>query len=144
MALKDNLIETCGNQLEAIARLQKWEHGDDSFSTAAYDFFRAHGSKVSWEKVVCESWSMTKFNFILWPWSAAHLQATLVLSWLSSPVSCFPLHCLDRRLRLIVRVRVLPLFLEPYPLRVEASLPPAGKPPFWACWAVMWVDFWVS
>lgn len=66
MALKDNLIETCGNQLEAIARLQKWEHGDDSFSTAAYDFFRAHGSKVSWEKVVCESWSMTKFNFILW------------------------------------------------------------------------------
>lgn len=78
------------------------------------------------------------------PWSAAHLQATLVLSWLSSPVSCFPLHCLDRRLRLIVRVRVLPLFLEPYPLRVEASLPPAGKPPFWACWAVMWVDFWVS
>jgi hypothetical protein len=64
--LKDQLLEDCGSQEEAVALLRQWNRGDDNFSVQAYNYFRLSGPQVNWARVVWEKWSMPRHNFILW------------------------------------------------------------------------------
>jgi hypothetical protein len=43
-----------------------WYSSAEHFLPNAYDFLRAQGAKVTWDRMVWEPWSMPRYNFILW------------------------------------------------------------------------------
>jgi len=43
-----------------------WGYGELYFTAQSYDFLRFKSDLVPWAKVVWESWSMPRYNFILW------------------------------------------------------------------------------
>ena len=65
LLLKNHLLNVCGNQGAAITLVSSWDNRD-KFSRNAYDYFRLRGDEVHWCRVVWDSWSMPRYNFILW------------------------------------------------------------------------------
>ena len=48
-----------------INLVRNWGNGD-KFSSKAHDYFWSHEDKVNWVCVVWDSWSMSRYNFIIW------------------------------------------------------------------------------
>jgi len=43
-----------------------WSNGELPFTAQSYDFLRFKYDLIPWAKVVWETWSLPKYNFILW------------------------------------------------------------------------------
>ena len=65
MLVKNQLMIACGTQGATIRLIGSWD-SSDKFSRNAYDYFRLRGDEVTWLCVVWDSWSMPRYNFILW------------------------------------------------------------------------------
>jgi hypothetical protein len=55
---------------------------------STYDFLRARGAKVAWDRVVWEPWSMPRYNFILWLAVLGRLKTKDRLHFASIDASC--------------------------------------------------------
>jgi hypothetical protein len=66
ISLKDQFVVTCGSHHQAIDLMSTWSGGELSFTAQSYDFLRFKCDPVPWAKVVWESWSIPRYNFILW------------------------------------------------------------------------------
>ena len=67
ISLKDQFVATCGSHHRAIALMSTWSGGELSFTAQSYDFLHFKCDPVPWAKLVWESWSIPRYNFILWP-----------------------------------------------------------------------------
>jgi hypothetical protein len=65
ISLKDELVKCCEGQAATITLMSGWYSSAEHFLPSAYDFLRARGAKVAWDRVVWEPWSMPRYNFIL-------------------------------------------------------------------------------
>jgi len=66
ISLKDQIVAACGSQHQAIALMSTWGSGELSFTAQSYNFLHFKCDPVPWAKVVWESRSMPRYNFILW------------------------------------------------------------------------------
>jgi hypothetical protein len=65
-----------------------WYSNAEHFLPSTYDFLRAQGAKVAWDRVVWEPWSMPRYNFILWLAVLGRLKTKDRLHFASIDASC--------------------------------------------------------
>ena len=87
LSLKNHIQDACGNQGAAISLVRSWD-SRDSFSRNAYDYFRLRGDEVNWLRVVWDSWSMPRYNFILWLAALGKLRTKDRLQFMSLDPLC--------------------------------------------------------
>ena len=66
ISVRDIISQSCGDSNESISLMSRWSSAAGPFLSHAYNFFRPVGPAVSWHRVVWETWSLPKYNFILW------------------------------------------------------------------------------
>jgi hypothetical protein len=52
ISLKDELVKCCEGQAATITLMFVWYSSAEHFLPSAYDFLRARGAKVAWDRVV--------------------------------------------------------------------------------------------
>ncbi|XP_011016272.1 PREDICTED: uncharacterized protein LOC105119785, partial [Populus euphratica] len=86
--LRDNLVEMGGGQSNTVSLMAHWSTSTGPFTAHAYDFLRVRSSLVRWRNVVWESWSMPRYNFILWLAVLGRLRTRDRLHFLQTDSSC--------------------------------------------------------
>ena len=80
-------MDACGNQGAAFSLVRSWDNRDN-FSRNAYDYFKIRGDEVNWLRVVWDSWSMPRYNFILWLAALGKLRTKDRLQYMSPDPIC--------------------------------------------------------
>jgi exonuclease III len=86
--LRDKLVGMVGGQTHTLSLMAHWSNSTGPFTAHAYEFLRFRSSPVRWRKVVWESWSMPRYNFILWLAVLGRLRTRDRLHFLQTDSSC--------------------------------------------------------